>query len=404
MTNHYDDSHLFKEEEGQNFLGNVENEDDESDDDIIQVNCGVMKNNLIKSADEQKEEHVTETVVTETSDEPHPQPVEEGAEDKTENDLCSIREEDKPWKKVGADISDYFNFGFGEKEWLEYCDKQRKMRMEVARMTNPQVNLNVDKSANRQHGLPIPLINTINSLSQQAQQVPFGLMTPLQMLGAQTQLGGMQYFTHPTGYAVYQPGEFNQAFNSQTNGSKQQTFREREYRQRAYDVGNFPPERMDDHNEPEVSPRNNRDHSWDKSKRSHVTRERKGIQRESIVSPRCANGYSGQARHNPRYERRFDEHESDDSPGHNNRYSGQTSRHRLPYERRDDYSDSPRHSNGQNSRRNLLPKREEECGRHLYGDEVKGEYLQRNNPRKRQRDRSSSPRHKSQRYDQLTVK
>lgn len=37
--------------------------------------------------------------------------------------------EDKPWNKPGADISDYFNYGFNEITWSSYCEKQRKMRM-----------------------------------------------------------------------------------------------------------------------------------------------------------------------------------------------------------------------------------------------------------------------------------
>lgn len=38
--------------------------------------------------------------------------------------------EDKPWRKPGADITDYFNYGFNEETWKAYCDKQRKLRME----------------------------------------------------------------------------------------------------------------------------------------------------------------------------------------------------------------------------------------------------------------------------------
>src|SRR4051812_37472902 len=29
--------------------------------------------------------------------------------------------EDKPWRKPGADITDYFNFGFNETTWRAYC-------------------------------------------------------------------------------------------------------------------------------------------------------------------------------------------------------------------------------------------------------------------------------------------
>ena len=34
---------------------------------------------------------------------------------------------------LGADISDYFNYGFTEDTWKQYCEKQRRMRMESAR-------------------------------------------------------------------------------------------------------------------------------------------------------------------------------------------------------------------------------------------------------------------------------
>lgn len=31
----------------------------------------------------------------------------------------------------GADITDYFNYGFTEDTWKQYCEKQRRMRMEL---------------------------------------------------------------------------------------------------------------------------------------------------------------------------------------------------------------------------------------------------------------------------------
>ncbi|CAK6956111.1 pre-mRNA 3'-end-processing factor FIP1 isoform X3 [Scomber scombrus] len=34
--------------------------------------------------------------------------------------------EEKPWRKAGADISDYFNYGFDEESWKVYCRKQAK--------------------------------------------------------------------------------------------------------------------------------------------------------------------------------------------------------------------------------------------------------------------------------------
>lgn len=37
--------------------------------------------------------------------------------------------EEKPWRKPGADITDYFNYGFNEETWRAYCERQKKMRL-----------------------------------------------------------------------------------------------------------------------------------------------------------------------------------------------------------------------------------------------------------------------------------
>jgi len=37
--------------------------------------------------------------------------------------------EEKPWRKPGADITDYFNYGFTEDTWAAYCNRQRRMRI-----------------------------------------------------------------------------------------------------------------------------------------------------------------------------------------------------------------------------------------------------------------------------------
>ncbi|KAI5188543.1 hypothetical protein NECID01_0156 [Nematocida sp. AWRm77] len=37
---------------------------------------------------------------------------------------------DKPWKKPGEDITDYFNYGFNEVTWKEYISKQKGIREE----------------------------------------------------------------------------------------------------------------------------------------------------------------------------------------------------------------------------------------------------------------------------------
>ncbi|KAJ7986498.1 hypothetical protein DPEC_G00340500 [Dallia pectoralis] len=37
--------------------------------------------------------------------------------------------EEKPWRKPGSDLSDYFNYGFNEDTWKAYCEKQRRLRV-----------------------------------------------------------------------------------------------------------------------------------------------------------------------------------------------------------------------------------------------------------------------------------
>ena len=48
--------------------------------------------------------------------------------DAYEFDVDSL--EDKPWKKPGADLTDYFNYGFNEHTWKQYCQKQLSLRAE----------------------------------------------------------------------------------------------------------------------------------------------------------------------------------------------------------------------------------------------------------------------------------
>uniref|UniRef100_A0A8C4WUU6 Pre-mRNA polyadenylation factor Fip1 domain-containing protein n=1 Tax=Eptatretus burgeri TaxID=7764 RepID=A0A8C4WUU6_EPTBU len=50
--------------------------------------------------------------------------------------------DDKPWRKPGADVSDYFNYGFNEDSWHTYCEKQKSLRL--GRLYYPKMNLNPD--------------------------------------------------------------------------------------------------------------------------------------------------------------------------------------------------------------------------------------------------------------------
>jgi pre-mRNA 3'-end-processing factor FIP1 len=44
--------------------------------------------------------------------------------------MSDLAENDKPWRKPGTDLSDYFNYGFDEFTWAMYAAKQDNLRGE----------------------------------------------------------------------------------------------------------------------------------------------------------------------------------------------------------------------------------------------------------------------------------
>ena len=53
----------------------------------------------------------------------------------TDFDVDFPSESSKPWRKPGADVTDYFNYGFDEFTWASYCLKQQTMPKEVKEIT-----------------------------------------------------------------------------------------------------------------------------------------------------------------------------------------------------------------------------------------------------------------------------
>ncbi|KAH8696304.1 Fip1 motif-domain-containing protein [Talaromyces proteolyticus] len=49
----------------------------------------------------------------------------------TDLDADFPTEDDKPWRRPGSDITDFFNYGFDEFTWASYCLKQQELRREV---------------------------------------------------------------------------------------------------------------------------------------------------------------------------------------------------------------------------------------------------------------------------------
>ncbi|XP_044273785.1 pre-mRNA 3'-end-processing factor FIP1 isoform X14 [Varanus komodoensis] len=75
-----------------------------------------------------------------------------------EIDLDSF--EDKPWRKPGADLSDYFNYGFNEDTWKAYCEKQKRIRMglEILPVTSTTNKIMVQqgRTGNMEKEIPLP--------------------------------------------------------------------------------------------------------------------------------------------------------------------------------------------------------------------------------------------------------
>jgi len=78
-------------------------------------------------------------------------------------DLESL--EEKPWRKPGADITDYFNYGFTEDTWSAYCDRQKTLRVNEAGVsvmgTTPIVSHGPKYSGSSVSGIPNVMSGTI---------------------------------------------------------------------------------------------------------------------------------------------------------------------------------------------------------------------------------------------------
>ncbi|KAL8762788.1 MAG: hypothetical protein Q9184_001270 [Pyrenodesmia sp. 2 TL-2023] len=77
----------------------------------------------------------------------------------TEVDMdADFSEDEKPWRRPGTDMTDYFNYGFDEFTWASYCLKQDTLRKEVAdtkkQMEDMQNFMNVPGGMPQMPGMP----------------------------------------------------------------------------------------------------------------------------------------------------------------------------------------------------------------------------------------------------------
>lgn len=77
--------------------------------------------------------------------------------------------EDKPWRQPGADITDYFNYGFNEDTWRAYCERQKRMRSE----SGVGLILNAGGGGGNPGGMRMPQVAITNDNSKYS-----GIMGP----------------------------------------------------------------------------------------------------------------------------------------------------------------------------------------------------------------------------------
>ncbi|KAL9104559.1 MAG: hypothetical protein Q9163_000533 [Psora crenata] len=128
-------------------------------------------------------------------------------------------EDDKPWRRPGTDMTDYFNYGFDEFTWANYCLKQSSLRKEVSdskkQMDDMQSFLN-----NGMSGMPalasvapvMPPMPGMGDIPPEMQQM-FGQMMAQGM--DPSQMDPSTFMQMMSGGPGGQGGEPNQGFTGQ---------------------------------------------------------------------------------------------------------------------------------------------------------------------------------------------
>ncbi|MCJ1362563.1 pre-mRNA 3-end-processing factor fip1l1 [Acarospora aff. strigata] len=104
----------------------------------------------------------------------------------TEIDMdADLSEEDKPWRRPGSDITDYFNYGFDEFTWASYCLKQDTLRKEVSdqkkQMEDMQSFLGMPGMPGppqaAQPAMPMPAMSGMGDMPPEMQQMMATMMS-----------------------------------------------------------------------------------------------------------------------------------------------------------------------------------------------------------------------------------
>lgn len=97
-------------------------------------------------------------------------------------------ESSKPWRKPGADITDYFNYGFDEFTWASYCLKKQNMPKEIKAINQEteQIKAFMDQMPGTMPGMP--------SMPQNAPQGPTPAVPEMAGMPNQSEMQQMMEF------------------------------------------------------------------------------------------------------------------------------------------------------------------------------------------------------------------
>lgn len=143
-----DDANKEEEEDGEGGEGSEE--ESESDDDDVQITIGAIQTEPVLPPYNRSQSYTRMTIPPGGASAQLKKVDLDAVPTLAGQSLYDVDLDatDRPWRMPGADITDYFNYGFTEDTWKLYCDKQRKMKGEVAIHNKIVVSLSRDSHRN----------------------------------------------------------------------------------------------------------------------------------------------------------------------------------------------------------------------------------------------------------------
>ncbi|XP_045619338.1 pre-mRNA 3'-end-processing factor FIP1 [Procambarus clarkii] len=182
-----------KEKEGEKEPGEKGDDDDSSDDDDLTITIGVIKTqpDIIQAPTAPHSARFQPKAAPNTGlkDDDFTSPGKINGVPMTEYNLADL--EDKPWRKPGADISDYFNYGFNEETWFKYCERQKRMRISESGAGLTGLGISVTKPfGNAPNSIPVTIVNDNSKYGGAGAQRPKAGPPPRNKMGQIDVIGG----------------------------------------------------------------------------------------------------------------------------------------------------------------------------------------------------------------------